>query len=100
MKQKHTHYMPQPADTEGIVLPEELELLTEQMARNVHAVWAETRMAQGWKYGPERDDHKKLHPCLVPYDELPEAERTYDRNTSISTLKFILKQGFCIVKKG
>ena len=49
MKQKHTHYMPQPADTEGIVLPEELELLTEQMARNVHEVWAETRMAQGWK---------------------------------------------------
>ena len=50
----------------------ELRPLIEQMARNVHEVWAESRISQGWVYGEQRDDEKKTHPCLVPYEELPE----------------------------
>ena len=68
------------------------------MAKNVHDVWAQTRIAQGWTYGPERDDTPKTHPCLLPYEQLPEEEKTYDRNTSISTLKLVLKLGFKIEK--
>ena len=49
-------YRPAPMDTSEIVLPKALQELTEQMARNVHEVWAQTRIAQGWSYGPERDD--------------------------------------------
>ena len=89
-------YIPQKADSINIILPKQLTRLVEQMAKNVHEVWSETRMKQGWKYGIQRNDELKTHPCLVPYEELPEEERDYDRNTCISTLKIIMKLGFKI----
>ena len=89
-------YIPNPIDTTDVVLPEELEQLVEQMSKNVHEVWAETRIQQGWTYGEQRNDELKTHPCLVPYDDLPEEEKEYDRNTSIGTLKLIMKLGFKI----
>lgn len=90
-------YKPQPIDTSDVHLPDELDQLVEQMAKNVHEVWSETRIRQGWTYGKRRDDELKQHPCLVPYEELPEEEKEYDRNTSIGTLKLILKLGFRII---
>ena len=90
-------YTPQPIDTTDVVLPKELERLVEQMSKNVHEVWAETRIKQGWTYGKQRNDELKTHPCLVPYEDLPEEEKEYDRNTSGETLRFILKLGFTIV---
>lgn len=90
-------YIPQPMDTGDIELPTELQKLSEELARNVHEVWSANRRADGWSYGPVRNDEKKLHPCMVPYDELPEREKDYDRSTSLETLKFILKSGFSIV---
>ena len=89
-------YKPQPIDTSHVKLPDELEQLVEQMSKNVHEVWAETRVAQGWTYGEQRDDRQKKHPCLIPYEELPEEEKLFDRNTAIGTLKLILKLGFKI----
>lgn len=94
---KTEKYIPQPIDTTGVKLPEELEQLVEQMSKNVHEVWAQTRIKQGWRYGEQRDDELKTHPCLVPYEQLPESEREYDRNTSVSTLKLIMKLGFKLV---
>lgn len=91
-------YTPQPIDTSDIKLPEELEQLVEKMSKNVHEVWSETRINQGWTYGEQRNDELKTHPCLVPYEELPESEKEYDRNTSIGTLKLIMKLGFKISK--
>ncbi|MCR5162371.1 MAG: hypothetical protein K6C06_11425, partial [Lachnospiraceae bacterium] len=38
-------------------------------------------------------------PCLVPYDELPEREKDYDRMTAMETLKLIIKLGYEIKKK-
>lgn len=95
---KQNNYIPQPMDTTAIELPQELKNLAEQMAKNVHEVWSSGRMAEGWTYGEVRDDARKTHPCLVPYEELPESEKEYDRNTSIETLKFIMSQGFSVVK--
>ena len=95
-KMKQEKYTPQPIDTTDVKLPEELGLLVEQMSKNVHEVWAETRIKQGWKYGEQRNDELKTHPCLVSYEELQEEEKEYDRNTSISTLKLIMKLGFKI----
>lgn len=96
-KMNKAKYTPQPIDTTDVVLPEELEQLVEEMSKNVHEVWAETRIKQGWKYGEQRNDELKTHPCLVPYEDLPEEEKEYDRNTSIGTLKLIMKLGFRIV---
>ena len=61
--------------------------------------WSQSRLSEGWTYGARRDDEKKTHPCLVPYEELPEIEKDYDRNTAIGTLKLIQALGFDIVKK-
>ncbi|MBE6192504.1 MAG: Ryanodine receptor Ryr [Rikenellaceae bacterium] len=91
-------YTPKPADLSDVNLPAELEPLIEQMAKNVHDVWAQSRINDGWTYGPERNDEKKHHPCLVEYEELPDSERAYDRDTAIGTLKLILKLGFKIEK--
>ena len=92
-------YVPKPAQTDDIVLSEELNSLVEAMAKNVHEVWAESRISQGWTYGPERNDALKHHPCLVPYEELPEVEKAYDRDTAVGTLKLICKLGFKITEE-
>lgn len=93
---KKEKYIPQPINTNGVALPDELMPLVEKMAKNVHEVWAETRIAQGWTYGEKRDDEKKTHPCLIAYEDLPEEEKEYDRNTCLGTLKLIMKLGFKI----
>lgn len=92
-------YIPTPMDTQDVQLPEELSALAEEMSKNVHEVWAQTRMAQGWSYGEERNDAEKKHPCLVPYEDLSEEEKAYDRNTSQETIKLILKLGFNITRE-
>lgn len=99
MKTEHNTYIPQPVDTSRVELSEDLLELAEKMAENVHDVWAKTRIEQGWTYGSERNDAEKKHPCLVPYDQLPEEEKVYDRNTSLETLRFIVAEGFEIVRK-
>ena len=95
----NNNYVPQPMDISDVQLPVELNELVEKLAENVHEVWAQSRMDQGWTYGPERNDVLKHHPCLVPYDELPEVEKAYDRDTALGTLRFITKSGFKITKK-
>lgn len=95
---KKNNYIPQPIDTSDIRLPEELNELIEKMAKNVHEVWAQSRIDQGWTYGEERNDTIKTHPCLVSYEELPEIEKAYDRDTALGTLKLICKLGFKISK--
>ena len=92
-------YIPKPLDTSKIQLSEELNELAESISENVHEVWAAGRLADGWTFGPERNDKKKTHPCMVPYKELPESEREYGRNTSRETLKMVLSLGFNIEKK-
>ena len=92
-------YVPQPMDTSDVQLPQELNELVEKMARNVHEIWAQSRISQGWTWGPERSDALKHHPCLVPYEDLPEVEKAYDRDTALGTLKLICKLGFKITKE-
>lgn len=93
-----SNYVPQPVDTSDVRLPSELNVLVEHMAKNVHDVWALNRMEQGWTYGQERSDEKKTNPCLVPYEDLSESEKAYDRDTALATLKLISKLGFRISK--
>lgn len=91
-------YIPHPFETDEIVLPASIMALTEKIAENVHEVWAKSRIDEGWIYGPERNDSRKEHPCLVPYQELPEEEKEFDRNTALQTLRLIQKLGFTIQK--
>ena len=93
-------YTPKPMDTAGVELSPELLDLTEKIAENVHEVWAAGRIAEGWTYGETRSDALRQTPCLVPYGELPEEEKEYDRNTAMQTLKMIVSLGYRIEKTG
>ena len=92
-------YKPNPINTSDIVLSEELLNLTEKLAENTHEVCAEGRVREGWTYGELRDDLKKETPCLVPYSELSDSEKEYDRKTAMETLRLIVKLGYSIEKK-
>ena len=92
-----TDYIPNPVDLSAVELPEGLNELVESLSKNVHEVWAAGRIAEGWKYGPVRDDTKKEHPCLIPYKELSEEEKDYDRATALSTIKYILANSYRII---
>jgi hypothetical protein len=91
-------YAPRPIDTSSVTLNENVLNLTELLARHAHDVWAERRIAEGWQYGPARDDTAKRHPDLVPYEELSESEKEYDRSTAMQTLKAILALGYRLEK--
>jgi hypothetical protein len=91
-------YQPEPLDARDVPLAEDLMQLTETLARNAHEVWAQRRLADGWTLGPTRDDKTKQHPCLVPYEELPESEKEYDRGTAMETLRAIVALGYRITK--
>ena len=86
-------YIPKPIDTSSVELDSDILELCELISKNTHEVWAAGRIKDGWTYGEQRDDEKKHHPCIIPYEELSEAEKDYDRNTSMETLKLIIKLG-------
>jgi hypothetical protein len=92
-------YDPCPIDLSDVELPDELNELREAIAENAHDVWALERKAQGWTYGAERNDQRKETPCMVAYSQLPESEKTFDREMAMNTLKLLKKLGYDIVKK-
>ena len=91
-------YVPKPVDTTDVTLSPDIVELGEKIAENVHDVWAEGRVKEGWTYGKTRNDELKQHPCLVPYGDLSDSEKEYDRNTAMETLKLIMKLGYKIEK--
>jgi hypothetical protein len=91
-------YTPAPRDTSGVRLPKQIDDLTELLAKNAHENWARQRMDEGWRWGPNRDDERKLHPSLVAYEQLSESEKEYDRKTAMETIKAILALGYRIEK--
>lgn len=91
-------YVPKPVDTSEITLPDDLLSLIEYLAKNNHDNWAKGRIDLGWKWGPQRNDEKKLHPDLIPYLTLTEDEKDFDRTTAIEVLKLIIKAGYKIEK--
>ncbi|MCR5783067.1 MAG: Ryanodine receptor Ryr [Clostridia bacterium] len=91
-------YKPEPINTDHIGLPDDLIDLTEDIARQVHEIWALGRINDGWIYGEKRDDGLKTTPCLVPYEELSESEKAFDRNTAMSAIRLIKALGYRIEK--
>ena len=93
------NYTPEVLDTSKIVLMPEIVTLTEALARHIHGVWAEQRLSEGWRYGPSRNDARKEHPCLIPYEQLSDSEKEYDRKTALQSLKAIIALGYRISKE-
>ncbi|MHA1983587.1 MAG: RyR domain-containing protein [Candidatus Hodarchaeales archaeon] len=95
---KRFEYKPKPLDTSSIELPEDLEKLTEFLALNVHELWSQEKLSEGWEFGEKHDDNSKKTPNLVPYDMLPDHMKEYDRKTAIGTIKIIISLGYHITK--
>lgn len=93
------YYIPKPIDISDIELSEDLNDLREAIAENAHEIWAESRMAEGWTYGPERNDELKQTPDMLPYSLLPESEKEYDRQMAMKTIKLLKKLGYELVKR-
>jgi hypothetical protein len=93
----NNRYQPRPIVTDGILLPRQLDSLLERLAEHVHDVWAKQRMKEGWTFGDERSDKARQHPDLVPFGDLPDTEKDYDRRTARETLCAIIALGYRIV---
>jgi ryanodine receptor 2 len=91
-------YLPHTVDTSTILLDKDLNNLVDFLAKNTHDNWAHERIKMGWKFGDKRDDRRKEHPCLVPYEELPESEKEHDRIVVKELLKTLILLGFRIEK--
>ncbi len=98
VKGKDFNYNPQPIDLEDVELNTDLLDLREAIAENAHEIWADQRQEEGWTYGPTRDDQKKQHPDMLPYAQLPEAEKEYDRRMAFDTIKLMKKLGYDLIK--
>jgi len=59
--------------------PGSFESHNEEMARLEHGRWVAERLRSGWQYGPVKNVEKKINPSLVPWEELPETTKDYDR---------------------
>lgn len=91
-------YQPAPLDTRDVVLDAGLRELLESLAKQAHEAWAQMRLAEGWRFGPRRDEQRKEHPCLVPYEDLPESEKDVDRATAEQILKSMIALGYRVTK--
>lgn len=89
-------YEPHPIDLSDVQLPDELIDLREAIAENAHEVWAAGRKSQGWSYGPERNDVLKQTPDMVPYSDLTDQEKFFDREMAMNTIKLLKKLGYRI----
>lgn len=87
-------YIPRPIDTSRVKLSSDLLELTETLAEHAHDTWAELRIQEGWTWGPKREDLTKTHPDLVPYGELSQSEKEYDRRAAMETLRAIIARGW------
>lgn len=95
---KRSNYVPNPIDTNKIILSDDLEDLTEFLSKNVHEIWSKTKISEGWQYAENFNEREKKTPYLVSYEDLPEHIKEYDRNSAIQTLKLIISLGYSISK--
>lgn len=72
--------------------------LLEKLAEQVHITWMNQRIKEGWSYGPVRNDEKKQTPCIVPYKNLPEIEKEYDRITARTVINTLQNEGYIITR--
>ena len=91
-------YQPRLRDLSHVQLPASVVELREAIAENAHDRWALERQSEGWTYGPKRDDSKLQTPDMVPYAQLPESEKQYDRIMAEDTLKLLISLGYDLKK--
>lgn len=82
------------ADGRATVVPD--EGMIERLARIEHRHWMAARLDQGWRFGPTRNDTSKIHPAIVPFEQLDEANKQKDRDTILRLIGILSNRGFII----
>jgi hypothetical protein len=72
----------------------------EALAEHEHERWTDDRRRAGWRFGAVRDDKAKRHPSMVPWGELPEAEKHKDRAAVRNILVVLDSLGLRVVRLG
>lgn len=90
-------WMPPPDTSASVEIPDFVAEAVERLAERVHNRWAEKRLEEGWRWGPERSDQLKTTPNLVAYGELSEKDKDLDRATALATIRNLYQEGFRIV---
>jgi hypothetical protein len=98
MTEEAMSYQPKPVEMDPTIVTPEFKAMVEEISEGVHDAWAAERIGQGWTFGPQRNDEKKEHPSLKPYDELPEAEKEVDRAVVRTCISAILNLGYKLTK--
>ena len=70
----------------------------EFLAEKEHEQWVKERLKKGWIYGRNRDDHRKIHDCVIPWEQLPDAQRQKDRNAVRALPPILAKVNLKIVR--
>ncbi|XP_055857544.1 ryanodine receptor isoform X11 [Episyrphus balteatus] len=96
MIEDDTAFVPNPVDTSGVSLPSSVDSIKEKLAENIHEMWALNKIESGWSWGEHRDDYHRIHPCLTQFEKLPPAEKRYDSQLAVQTLKTIISLGYYI----
>jgi len=92
-------YNPKLIDLAHVDLPDFMDELCEAIAENAHDTWAWERQSEGWTYGPVRNDEKLETPDMIPYRDLPDSEKQYDRVMAFDTLRLLIALGYKIEKR-
>uniref|UniRef100_A0A182SKB0 B30.2/SPRY domain-containing protein n=1 Tax=Anopheles maculatus TaxID=74869 RepID=A0A182SKB0_9DIPT len=96
MVEDDSAFVPKPVDTSTVSLPSSVETIRDKLAENIHEMWALNKIESGWTWGERRDDVYRIHPCLTSFEKLPAAEKRYDCQLAVQTLKTILALGYYI----
>jgi hypothetical protein len=70
----------------------------EMLAEAEHKRWMQSKLDEGWAYAPKMDRAKKLHNCLVPWENLPDKEKEKDRDLVRGIPRILARAGYAIVK--
>jgi len=70
----------------------------ELLAKVEHERWSREQKIQGWKYGEERNNEKRIHPSLKPWDKLPESEKDKDREAIYALPRILFEAGYSIFR--
>ncbi|XP_061915089.1 ryanodine receptor 2-like isoform X1 [Entelurus aequoreus] len=92
-------FTPSPVDVSEVELPLQFEDICDKIAENVHELWVMEKVDLGWTRGNERDEGKRLDPCLVEFSKLPEQERKLNLHTAQDILRTLLAVGFHMALK-
>lgn len=69
------------ADGPPTILSDFSDAEVERMAELEHGRWNVERAHNGWRPGKPRDDARKIHDCMVSWNDLPDNIKQYDRDS-------------------